>query len=359
VPADSVFNDMDMLNPMLIRADASSAIGSGHAMRCLALAKAWQRVGGRVCYLTAESIAAVDERLAAENIEQQRMSVQPGTSEDAEQTVAWARRLEAKWVVIDGYRFKQDYIHQLKASGLRVLVLDDDARFAFYEADVVFNQNIDAQAETYRVAAGTQLLLGAKYVLIRPEFLAGRTQAHIAGVARKLLVTMGGSDPGDVTSRVVRALSRLDADFLDADVEVMVVVGGGNPRYESLQAQVRGLPIKIRLEKNLENMAPVMRWADLAISAAGGTCWELAFLGIPMIVITISRDQERTASAIATAGAAVGLGWHADLSEDQIRDAVRSLANDTEARSVMSERGQKLIDGQGAARVVEFLRSRV
>jgi UDP-2,4-diacetamido-2,4,6-trideoxy-beta-L-altropyranose hydrolase len=339
---------------MLIRADASSAIGSGHAMRCLALAKAWQRAGGRVCYLTAESIAAVDERLAAENIEQQRMTAQPGTSEDAEQTVASARRLEAKWVVVDGYRFKQDYIHQLKASGLRVLAMDDDARLDCYEADVVFNQNIDASAKTYQVAAGTQLLLGAKYVLIRPEFLAGRTHANVAGVARKILVTMGGSDPEDETSRVVRALGQLGDGY-----EVIVVVGGGNPRYESLQALVRGLPVKIRLEKHLENMEPVMRWADLAISAAGGTCWELAFLGIPMIVITISRDQERTAAAIAKAGAAVGLGWHADLSEEKISAAIRGLANDTEARRAMSERGQKLIDGEGAARVVEFLRSRI
>jgi UDP-2,4-diacetamido-2,4,6-trideoxy-beta-L-altropyranose hydrolase len=339
---------------MLIRADASSAIGSGHTMRCLALAQAWQRAGGRVCYLTAESIAAVDERLAAENIQHERMNVQPGTSEDAERTVAWARRLEAKWVVVDGYRFKQDYIHQLKASGLRVLAMDDDARLDCYEADVVFNQNIDASAETYQVAAGTQLLLGAKYVLIRPEFLGERTQAKIAGDARKLLVTMGGSDPGDETSRVVRALGQLGDGY-----EVIVVVGGGNPRYESLQALVRGLPVKIRLEKHLENMAPVMRWADLAISAAGGTCWELAFLGIPMIVITISRDQERTAAAIANAGVAVGLGWHADLSEEKISAAIRGLANDTEARRAMSERGQKLIDGEGAARVVEFLRSRI
>jgi UDP-2,4-diacetamido-2,4,6-trideoxy-beta-L-altropyranose hydrolase len=344
---------------MLVRCDSSSAIGSGHAMRCLALAKAWQRVGSRVCYLTAESIATVDERLAAENIEQQRMIAHPGTSEDAEQTVAWARRMEAKWVVIDGYRFKQDYIHQLKASGLRVLALDDDARFDFYEADVVFNQNIDAKAETYQVAAGTQLLLGAKYVLIRPEFLAERTQAKIAGVVRKLLVTMGGSDPGDVTSKVVRALSRLGADFLGEDLEIVVVVGGGNPRYESLQALVRGLPLKVRLEKNIENMAPVMSWADLAISAAGGTCWELAFLGIPMIVITISRDQERNAAAIAKAGAAVSLGWHEDLSEENIGDAVRTWANDAEARSAMSERARKLIDGQGATRVVEFLQSNV
>ena len=122
------------LDNILIRADASTAIGSGHVMRCLALAKAWQRSGGRVCYLTAETIAALDERFAQEKIQHERISVQPGTLEDGEQTVAWARRWRAPWVVVDGYRFRPDYIHALKMSGVRVLVLDDDARFDFYRS---------------------------------------------------------------------------------------------------------------------------------------------------------------------------------------------------------------------------------
>src|SRR5450755_2410139 len=123
------------LNNILFRADASSAIGSGHVMRCLALAKAWQHAGGGACFLTAESIGALDERFAQEDVRHERIAVQPGTPEDAEQTVAWARRLGASWIVVDGYRFRPDYIHPLKMSGVRVLALDDDARFDFYEAD--------------------------------------------------------------------------------------------------------------------------------------------------------------------------------------------------------------------------------
>src|SRR5580698_8004903 len=176
------------LDNILIRADASTAIGSGHVMRCLALAKAWSK-GGRVCYLTAETIAALDERFLEEKIQHERISVQPGSLEDVEQTVAWARRLQAQWVVVDGYRFKPDYIHALKMARLRVLMLDDDARFDFYEADVVLNQNIDASVESYKRAVSTQLLLGANYVLLRPEFLVSGPRSEIAEVARKFLVT--------------------------------------------------------------------------------------------------------------------------------------------------------------------------
>jgi UDP-2,4-diacetamido-2,4,6-trideoxy-beta-L-altropyranose hydrolase len=339
---------------LLIRADASTAIGSGHVTRCLALANAWQDAGGRVCYLMAENIPALDQWLARENVEQARFSVEPGSKEDAEQTAAWAHRLDVSWVVVDGYRFRPDYVRTLKASGMRVLFLDDDARFDSYAADVVLNQNIEANEGMYgKRAPGTRLLLGADYVLLRPEFLREPRTRVIAGVGRKLLVTMGGSDPENVTLKVLQALSGMAG----TDFAATIVVGGGNPHHVSLQAVAESLPGKICLERNPANMARLMSMADVAISAAGGTCWELAFLGVPMIVIVLTSDQEANASAISQQGAALSLGRHATLSPRQISDALRDVLNDVERRRAMSERGQRLVDGQGAARVVEFIKN--
>jgi UDP-2,4-diacetamido-2,4,6-trideoxy-beta-L-altropyranose hydrolase len=339
---------------MLIRADASTAIGSGHVMRCLALAKAWQDAGGSVCHLAAESIPALDQRFAAENIEQMKFAAAPGRREDAEQTSACARRLNATWLVVDGYRFGPDYVRRLKGEDLRVLFLDDDGRFDFYEADIVLNQNINASAEIYKkIDSNTRLLLGSDYVLLRPEFLAEPRQRKIGAACRKVLVTMGGSDPDNVTEKVLQALSQVT----EINFEVTVVVGGGNPNYEGLQALTEKLGPKLRLERSPSSMAPLMTSADIAISAAGGTCWELAFLGVPMILIVITTDQDPNASAISAKGAALNLGWHANLSPRQIADEFKKLANDVDRRRDLSERGQKLVDGQGPARVVAIMQN--
>jgi UDP-2,4-diacetamido-2,4,6-trideoxy-beta-L-altropyranose hydrolase len=337
---------------LLVRADASPAIGIGHAMRCLALTKAWQATGGQVCYLMAESIPALEERLAREGVAVTRVSAAPGTVNDAEQTVAESRRLGAAWVVADGYRFEPDYIRKLKEAGLRVLSLDDDGRFDFYAADVILNQNISANCVMYASRESfTRLLVGSEYVLLRPEFLAEpRTREHPVMV-RKVLVTMGGSDPENVTRKVLLALLGIKTDL-----EARVVTGTGNPWQDELQSLAEQRT-GFQLERSPANMAPLMRWADIAISAAGSTCWELAYLGLPAIVIALSRDQREIAGGLAQNHVAINLGWHANLTEERISDALNGLLSDHDRRRAMSERGLKLMDGRGAERVVAFLQN--
>jgi UDP-2,4-diacetamido-2,4,6-trideoxy-beta-L-altropyranose hydrolase len=337
---------------LLIRADASAGIGAGHVMRCLALAKAWQKSGGVVVCVMAENIVALEERLTREDVTVMKIAAAPGSKADADRTIAEAHHANPAWVVVDGYRFDPPYISNLNAVGLRTLFLDDDGRFDSYPAHVVLNQNISAISAMYaKREASTQLLLGSKYVLLRPEFLIEPRAREHPAIARKVLVTMGGSDSEDVTGKILTALLAMDANF-----EAKIVVGGGNPWQNELQVladQRRGF----ELEKSPANMASLMQWADVAISGAGGTVWELAYLGVPAIVIALSQDQRQIATGLAENGTAVSLGWHANLSDDRIADALRSLLADPQRRQAMSELGQKLVDGRGAERVVTFLQN--
>jgi UDP-2,4-diacetamido-2,4,6-trideoxy-beta-L-altropyranose hydrolase len=324
-------------------------------MRCLALAKAWQSTGGTILWLMAESIPAVEERIAREGCQLAKIGGEPGSPSDAEQTLEEGGRCGAGWVVVDGYRFFPDYIRRVKGAGLRVLFLDDDGRFDAYPADLVLNQNISAKPAMYsKKESWTRLLLGSEYVLLRPEFVSEPQTHDHPLVGNKVLVTMGGSDPENVTTKVLQALL-----LVKSKMEVKVVVGSGCLQRNDLRNLAARLPVRVQLEENPGNMAELMRWADLAISGAGSTCWELAYMGLPSIVIIQSPDQRSIAQGLAERGIAVSLGEHANLSTTSISNALDRLLADHELRAAMSERGRTLIDGQGAMRVVQALQNYV
>src|SRR5690348_5454729 len=99
---------------LIIRADATFAVGHGHVMRCLALAQAWQDKGGNCSFVISEPIPELARRLCAEGFELVPIGAVPGTSDDAAEVAELAHARDAGWVVVDGYQFKANYHRQLK-----------------------------------------------------------------------------------------------------------------------------------------------------------------------------------------------------------------------------------------------------
>lgn len=338
---------------LLIRADASTEIGTGHVMRCLALAHVWQKEGGQAHFVMASPAPALEARLVCEGMTARYLTTRPGGPEDAEETIFHARRLGAEWIVVDGYRFDAAYQLHLKEAGLRLLVLDDYGHADHYYADLVLNQNIDAEESLYALReAHTSLLLGTRYVLLRREFwpwLGWRRQ--VLPVARRVLVTLGGADPDNVTLKVMRGLCRLAI----YNLEVIVVVGASNPHYQALQAAAHGSRFETRIVRNVSNMPDLMAWADLTVSAGGSTSWELAFMGVPSISIILAPNQRRAAWMLDAQGVVICLGESLQIDVRRIASAVEGLRTAYGRRVSMTTKGQQLVDGYGGFRVFNHL----
>jgi len=335
---------------LLVRVDSGINIGSGHLMRCLALAQAWQDFGGSVVFVTAGELPNAKTRLIEEGFDVASIYTNPGSAEDAHLTSELARKYKAVWVVVDGYHFGSDYQRIIKEAGFSLLFIDDYGHADYYAADIVLNQNIHADESLYRNRAPyTKLLLGTRYVLLRREFLRWQGyKREIPETARKLLITMGGSDPQNATMKVLQALRYVDIDGLD----VVVVVGGGNPHYETLKDFASGANLPVRIERDVKDISQLMAWADVAITAGGTTCWELAFMGVPFIIVVLAENQQPVAYSLNNIGCAINLGWHWGLSPSRISKYLMELMQDHKYRAEMSQCGQKMVDGRGVLRVL-------
>ncbi len=322
-------------------------------MRCFALAQAWQDSGGQCVFAMAESTPGIERRLQEEKMEVARLTADAGTAKDAMQTGRLAGERNAGWIVVDGYQFGSDYQAAIKAAGIKLLFVDDNALAGPYSADLVLNQNIHATASLYAEREpSTRLLLGPRYAMLRREFRRWRSwRREIPVSGRKLLVTMGGSDPNNLTAKVIEAIRQVSNPALEA----VVLVGGSNPHVGALEAMLRERNQSLGLITDAPDVGQWMTWADVAIAGAGTTFWEMCFLGLPGILLVLAENQESVAAAASRMGIAWSLGAGTDVSASAIAGKLEELLGSDCERTSQSGKGRKLVDGRGAERVAAFL----
>jgi UDP-2,4-diacetamido-2,4,6-trideoxy-beta-L-altropyranose hydrolase len=324
-------------------------------MRCLAIANVCQDRKGHVVFLMESCEAALEARLISEGVETRTVHTERGSMKDAEETVRLAKEMAADWVVVDGYCFKANYQRHLHDSGLKLCLLDDEGKADSYFADIIHNADLGVGEELYSNRAPfTKLLLGLQYVLFRREFSKWVAwERDVAPKGRKVLITMGGSDPDNVTLKVIRALQKTGIEGL----EIVAVVGASNPHGEQLRLAVQEFKVSVELKYNVTDMPSLMAWSDVTISAGGGTCWELLLLGTPTMILILAENQHANTFLLDQAGAAISLGWHDRITGEEIARRFIELCDNREKRTELSHAGRALIDGKGAVRVVDCLQA--
>lgn len=314
---------------LLIRADGSLEMGTGHLYRGLALAQAWQARGGTVALLAASLPAMMRQRLESEGIHCFESGVLSGGTEDHLATLDCIQRWGAQGLVLDGY-----HLGKLGPFDIPTLGIDDDGRAAYLHIDLCLDQNLGAQQAFYVGVKGT-LLLGPSFALLRRDYWSARPPR---GFGEQLLLTFGGSDPQHWTEQVMTALA---------------------PRYSGLAilgpaARPIQAPPHWVLRQNVVEMSKVLLAADIAVSAAGTTTWELFWAGLPSVLLAWADNQQQTAARIKEAGLAQVL-LADELTLDRVIANTEDLVKNTSLRRQLSEKVQCLVDGQGAHRVAAAL----
>ncbi|KNH23279.1 pseudaminic acid biosynthesis protein PseG [Pseudomonas syringae] len=346
---------------VLIRADASPTIGSGHIARCLTLARVLRKQGTHVAFACRllpghrlESLQAEDfetfalpERYPDEDPQQAIESMLPWQADIAALGQVLESHPAFDWIIVDHYGLDHHWQTAARRWAPRIAAVDDLATRQ-YSVDLLLNQNLSGTPEAYvsLLTPDCQTLLGPRFALLRDEFCCPAIE--IKPRARRVLVNFGGFDAAMQTHHAMLAL----ADF--HELEVDFVAGADNPALEQMQGLVDYRP-NWRLHSFVSDFYRLMTEVDLFIGAGGGTSWERAAMGLPTICIAVSNNQQANGEVMATSGAHVFLGNREQVSVEQLRQAIGFVVGNQAIRQSLAERSRQLVDGRGAQRVAAAL----
>ena len=352
------------------RADASLHIGTGHVMRCLTLADALaargvqsqficrQHEGHLIDFIRSKGYTAHALALEEPQTEQELPHSHWLGASQAQDAAACAPILAAQppdWLVVDHYALDAHWESALTPHYRKLMVIDDLAD-RHHACDLLLDQTFGRSTDDYRplVPSHCQLLCGAAYALLRPEFAALRSYSlkrRAQPALRNLLISMGGVDKDNVTTQVLQALRHCP---LPADCHITVVMGRTAPWLNSVRDQAQTLPWPTTVLVGINHMAQLMADSDLAIGAAGATSWERCCLGLPTIMLVLAENQEKIAQGLENSGAVKLISLAPDMSV-QLENLLTAFKQNPSQLLKISASAAHTISGQGLAGTLQMM----
>lgn len=324
-----------------ILTEGGQKIGFGHITRCLSFYQSFQEIG-----VEAEIIVNGDD------------SVLDLISDKCHRMINWidfqdsllSEITKDDLVIIDSYLAPLSLYHKIYQAAGVAAYIDDERRFTNYPGGVLINGDIHASAFDYSGSSIDHYLLGPKYQPLRKSF-RNLESKKIAKDVKQIMITFGGSDPLNLTPLLLNYLTENYPDF-----EISVIIGKAFLNISEIE-QGKTERVSLIYAADEKMMIKMMQNADIVITAAGQTLFELAAVGTPLIAISIFKEHHDFTLAWEKTGFIEYAGFAGD--KDLFANISNSLTilSEAEERGKRSDIGRKLVDGKGASRVVKFLLS--
>lgn len=312
---------------LVFRADASPEIGSGHVMRCSAIAEeAISRGIQSILVGSTGGLAWLDNRLSdigMDLVDLEYLQESTISHEDA--------------LVIDSYDLqKTNEFISMRNGGAVISIVDSFT--PIFPADLFIHPGIDGSWFSH---GNTDFLSGPTYIPLRRSIQ--KLDIKVVSRVKKVAVFGGGTDVFGFGFAVAECLSRLE-DFDEA-----VFFSLAESDIKSLDNRFRVVPFGASLDSELEN-------TDLVLSTASTSSLEILAREMPLGIACAVDNQLTCYNALNALGVSVPVGvrsnngkWELDL------PAISSLIKNKQLRSNLLENTRGFIDLQGAKRILDAI----
>ena len=240
---------------------------------------------------------------------------------------------------------------KLRLSGKKTVVIDDSNEFQFCDSiDLKVSCSIKFIEKT-RMGEHGNTLFGPDYIILSSDYQKyAMKQRDLQTKLKRVLLSFGGSDPNQITEKVL-SIFNMCSEKQD-DLHLDVILGKyANAIPDSLLDSSRH---RITISRDVNNMSKRLWDADLAIISGGMTLYEACSVGTPTITVNQNDEQEEEGKFFNQLGAILNGGMHNQLSSESFH-SIFNKVRDLKVRIQLSSISKTFIDGQGAERITRKL----
>lgn len=316
-------------------------------MRCLALAQSLRAQGHSLVFVM--SLASKDFALAKLT---QCCDIVFLPDIPLEQEPSWIlqqlEHLQADWLIIDGYQFSAMYRQSFGSNRVKLALFDDMNNSGRLDVDMVINGAQNAKTLDYQsTATNAFLAIGESYQVLRQEFF--KVNKNNWQNRDSLTLMFGGSDPANLTILVLQVLAQRSAKM-----PITVITGAAYTQLSELNKIIADSTLNITHLHDCQNMAEVMVHTKLAISAAGGSQFELVACATPSLLVVVADNQKLASHASESQGWCFVIDSQPP-NEKQIVSQCLAIFQDTEKLQLMHQKALQQPITNGALNITKML----
>lgn len=319
-----------------IYANASQQIGYGHVMRQIALIEVLLNKQHKVTLFYRDLAPQLHGKLSGMGV----------VLKCAVDEIALVTMLsKADILIVDDYALSNETIIQLKNTVKQLVIFDDGT----YQEPLEFDLIVNPSDVVDTIHKAPRVLQGLDYRLIRSEFKSYRARERF--IEKSIFISLGGTDVKMLTPELCQQL------VASNDITKLVVAVSSSCSENTLTLLKRlKQHAKFELHIDYPNLARLMSEADIAITSAGGSLYELMYLGVPTIALVLVDNQSQALDSSLNNTAYQCIDFRNEQPDfaNVVKQAL-FLLNSADKKRKLSLYGQQAIDGMAAERIIEAL----
>jgi len=193
-----------------------------------------------------------------------------------------------------------------------------------------------------RLQLNSKILIGSKYAIL------GTTNRMVEKKLRNsILISLGGSDKRNLTLRIVRAFQKYNTKF-----HVTIIIGKFFTKQKEIPNIIKN-DKRFTIIQNSNDLASIMRKHCVGIFSFGITALEAFQTGLPCVVLTHSKENDRFAKKTEKYHCMRYLGYYREINYSRLPETIFSIMENSKLCRRYVNNGKKLVDGYGSVRIAK------